>query len=55
MIGYDQGDDRPQRMKIIDFQFIKYASVVEDVLLFIFTSVTEDSFCSQVDHLLDVY
>lgn len=55
MIGYDENCKHPKRMKIIDFQFIKFASVVEDILFFIFTSVEESIIPDQIDHLLAVY
>lgn len=55
MIGYEKGNDQPKAMKIIDFQFIKFGTLAEDVIFFLFTSVGHCAFPSKIDHLLDVY
>lgn len=55
MMICEDNDCHPKRIKIVDYQFIKYGSVAEDVLFFIFTSVADHLLDSKIDHLLDVY
>lgn len=54
MIKYDEKQE-PIGVKFFDFQFIKYDTVVEDVLFFLFTSVRNELLTDNFDHFVDLY
>lgn len=53
MIAYS--GDQPKEIKFFDFQFIKYGSVAEDIVFFLFASLENSVLTEHFDHLLDVY
>lgn len=53
MIAYEK--ERPARIKILDFQFIKFGYIAEDIVFFLFTAVETSVLTAYFDHLLDVY
>lgn len=55
LIKYDDAQNTPVAIKIIDFQLISCDSVVHDVLFFIMTSIKDGCFETMIDMWLTFY
>lgn len=53
MIKFEKSE--PKAIKFFDFQFIKFGSLAEDLVFFLFASVEKNVLLNEMDHLIEVY